>query len=160
MNSSSIFFLFSKKIDEFRQCFMSKFQTQVFFCFLHPSPLCPGTCACSTDSFSPIISEISPNASGVILCPFMTQQSSSILIFGTLIVTHLFAIWSFRHLFCCITLARYSTQYQLPRVGLRRDPECGWCTISYLIVPKQRQQLLCICPSMRSKLSIPPPSLN
>jgi hypothetical protein len=68
-----------------------------FSLFFYLSPLCPGTCARSTDSFSPIISEISPTYSGVIICPFMTQQSSSILIFGTFIVTHSFAICSFRH---------------------------------------------------------------
>lgn len=38
-----------------------------------------------------------PNDYGVILCPFMTQQSSSILFFGTFIVTHSFSICSFRH---------------------------------------------------------------
>ena len=55
---------------------------------------------------------LSPNDSGVILCPFMTQQSSSILIFGTFIVTHLFAICSFRHLFCCITFGELLTSQQ------------------------------------------------
>jgi len=39
-------------------------------------------------------------------------------------------------------------------VGLRRDPECGWCIISYLFVPKQRQQQLHA--HARSKPSIPP----
>jgi len=73
------------------------FRLSFFSLFFYLSPLCPGTCARSTDSFSPIISEISPTYSGVIICPFMTQQSSSILIFGTFIVTYSFAICSFRH---------------------------------------------------------------
>ena len=68
-----------------------------FSLFFYLSPLCPGTCARSTDSYSPIISKISPTYSGVIIYPFMTQQSSSILFFGTFIVTHSFSICSFRH---------------------------------------------------------------
>ena len=83
-----------------------------FLFFFHLSPLRPGTCTRSTVSFSPIISEILPNDSGVILRPFMTQQSSSILIFGTFIMTHSFAICSFCHSFLCQTLLALTPHIQ------------------------------------------------
>ena len=88
------------------------FRLRFFFVCICLSPLHPGTCARSTDSFLPIISEILPNDSGVILRPSMAKQSSSILIFGTFIMTHSFAICSFRHWFWCGTLLALTPHIQ------------------------------------------------
>ena len=132
-----------------------------FSLFFYLSPLCPGTCARSTDSFSPIISEISPTYSGVIICPFMTQQSSSILIFGTFIVTHSFAICSFRHWIgsdaapCWHSL---HTHTELPTFISTEIHEDWWRTFSYR-TPTTTTTTLIHHRSPCSKLS-PPPSFN
>jgi len=60
----------------------------------------------------------------------MTQQSSSILIFGTFIVMHSFAICSFRHWFWCGTLLALTPHIQ-NYMNLNRD---SWGLVAHLLL--------------------------
>ena len=140
------------------------FRLRFFSLFFYLSPLCPGTCARSTDSFSPIISEISPTYSGVIICPFMTQQSSSILIFGTFIVTHSFAICSFRHWIgsdaapCWHSL---HTHTELPRLSSQQRFIIRTGGAPSLIVHPQQPQTLSFITDLRApNCPLPPHSIK